>query len=43
MLLRPSDDKFQQLIMNMAMLCFHNISIDILNIITDFVITRNIL
>ena len=29
--------KFQQLIMNMAILCFHNISINS----TDFVITRN--
>ena len=28
--LRPSDYKFQQLIMNMAVLCFHNISIDII-------------
>ena len=30
MLLRPSDYKFQQLIMNIAVLCFHNIIIDIL-------------
>ena len=28
--LRPSDYKFQQLIINMAVLCFHNIIIDII-------------
>ena len=39
MLLRPSNYKFQQLIMNMAVLCFHNNSI----VITDFVIIKNII
>ena len=29
--------------MIMSVLCVHDISIDIINIITDFVITRNIL
>ena len=29
--LRPSDYKFQQFIMNMTVLCFHDMSIDIIN------------